>query len=82
MQTEKDRTVLVLGGTSELGFATARVYADSGGNVVLAARDVEAARRNAADLATRYGTPVSVHGLDILNYEDFKVVPGLVALRP
>ena len=71
MQTD-GRTVLILGGTSEIGFAAARIYAKSGWNVLLAARDLEAARRNAADLTTRYATSVSVHGLDILSYQDFQ----------
>ncbi|KAA2234970.1 SDR family oxidoreductase [Salinarimonas soli] len=61
------KTVLVVGGTSDIGHATAKAYAGAGWRVVLAARNEAGARRNAEDLATRSGGPVEVRALDVLD---------------
>jgi decaprenylphospho-beta-D-erythro-pentofuranosid-2-ulose 2-reductase len=75
------KTVLVLGGTSDIGRATALRYAEAGWRVLLAARNPEAARRNADDIGTRTGAPVEVHGLDVLETERLPAfVDGLDAL--
>ncbi|MEM6341171.1 MAG: SDR family oxidoreductase [Pseudomonadota bacterium] len=75
------RHLLLLGGTSDIGRAVARHYADNGWQVTLAARDVEAASRNAADINTRQpDAGVAVEGLDILETESF--VSFLDALHP
>ncbi len=68
--TVNAKTVLVIGGTSDIGRATARSYADAGWRVVLSARDPGAAQRNADDLAAR-GADVSVRALDILDTPSF-----------
>jgi len=60
------KTLLLAGGTSDIGRETALHYAQAGWRVLLAARDVEAARRNADDIAARTNTQVSVHRLDVL----------------
>lgn len=60
-------TVLVVGGTSDIGRAIARRYAEAGWSVVLSVRDAQAAGRDVADLATRTGASVSVRELDILD---------------
>ena len=59
--------VIILGGTSDIGFATARHYAANGWSVCLAARDQAAAQRNADDIAARSGTDVRVMRVDILD---------------
>lgn len=64
MQTQK--TLLLVGGTSDIGRATVLRYAGAGWRVLLAARNVEAAQRNADDAAARTGVPVTVHRLDVL----------------
>jgi decaprenylphospho-beta-D-erythro-pentofuranosid-2-ulose 2-reductase len=69
MQTAK--TLLLLGGTSDIGRATAQRYAETGWRILLAARDVEAAQRNAADIATRTGASVSVHRFEVLEADGF-----------
>lgn len=63
------RTMLVVGGSSDIGHATALRYAKDGWRILLAARDLEAARRNADDIATRAKVDVSVHALDALQTE-------------
>jgi short-subunit dehydrogenase len=67
MQAQK--TVLVVGGTSDIGRAAALHYAQAGWRVLLAARDQEGARRNAQDIAARTGVEVEVLGIDILETE-------------
>lgn len=79
MQTQ--RTVLVVGGTSDIGRAAALHYAQAGWRVLLAARDQEGARRNAQDIATRTGAEVAVLGIDILETDRLQAfVDGLPTL--
>ncbi len=75
------KTLLLVGGTSDIGRATALHYAQAGWRVLLAARNEEEARRNADDIAARTGAEVTTHRLDILeagNFEGF--VDGLPQL--
>jgi NAD(P)-dependent dehydrogenase (short-subunit alcohol dehydrogenase family) len=60
------KTLLLVGGTSDIGRATALCYAQAGWRVLLAARNEEEARRNADDIAARTGTEVTTHRLDVL----------------
>jgi NAD(P)-dependent dehydrogenase (short-subunit alcohol dehydrogenase family) len=60
------KSVLVVGGSSDIGHATGLRYAQAGWQVALAARDVETARRNADDIKARSGSDVPVHALDVL----------------
>jgi decaprenylphospho-beta-D-erythro-pentofuranosid-2-ulose 2-reductase len=71
MQTGK--TLLLVGGTSDIGRATALRYAAAGWRVLLAARNPDAAQRNADDATARTGVAVTVHHLDVLD------TAGLVA---
>lgn len=81
MSAGTTNTVLILGGTSDIGYAVARAYAGAGWKVVLAARDVAGAERNAADLVTRHGAEVEVRALDILDTATFPdFIDGLPAL--
>jgi 3-oxoacyl-[acyl-carrier protein] reductase len=49
----RDRTYLVTGGSTGLGFATARCLVDEGANVVLVARDEQGLERSVAQLGDR-----------------------------
>jgi NAD(P)-dependent dehydrogenase (short-subunit alcohol dehydrogenase family) len=60
------KSVLVIGGSSDIGHATALRYAQAGWQVALAARDTAAAQRNADDVKARTGADVPVHALDVL----------------
>jgi len=66
------RTLLLVGGTSDIGRATALCYAQAGWRVLLAARREDEARRNADDIAVRTRADVTVHRLDILETSSFK----------
>lgn len=65
------KTLLLIGGTSDIGRATALRYAQEGWRVMLAARNEQEAHRNAEDIAARTGAEVTTHRLDILETESF-----------
>ena len=73
------KSILVIGGSSDIGHATALRYAKAGWNVLLAARDLDAAQRNADDVATRTGVETSIHAVDVLQTEK---LAGFVAGLP
>lgn len=68
--SEAQKTMLLLGGTSDIGRAVAAQYAAHGWNIVLTARDTNAGERNAADLRVRYNANVRVLKFDLLRPED------------
>lgn len=70
MQTAT-KSLLVLGGTSDLGRAAALAYAKLGWSVTLAGRDEAALAREAADLSTRIGRGVETRRLDVLATDSF-----------
>jgi decaprenylphospho-beta-D-erythro-pentofuranosid-2-ulose 2-reductase len=61
------RTMLLLGATSDIGRATALHYAQAGWRVIVAGRKIEAARRNAQDISTRTGSAIEAKELDVLD---------------
>jgi short-subunit dehydrogenase len=79
--TAPDKTLLVLGGTSDIGRATAIQFAEHGWTVQLAGRDEEALRREADDIAVRTGAKASTHLFDALDTGAFAAfVDGLPVL--
>jgi NAD(P)-dependent dehydrogenase (short-subunit alcohol dehydrogenase family) len=75
------KTVLVVGGSSDIGRATALRYAEAGWQVWIAARDVATAQRNADDIKTRTGIEPAVHRLDVLQTDELaNFVTALPAL--
>ncbi|MFK4386747.1 SDR family oxidoreductase [Bradyrhizobium sp. USDA 223] len=75
------KSVLVLGGSSDIGRATAHAFANAGYDVALAGRDVAALEPDAADLRARYNVEVGVHTFDVLDTASFEgFVAGLPAL--
>ncbi|SLN65166.1 putative oxidoreductase [Roseivivax jejudonensis] len=74
------KSVLVVGGTSDIGRAVASAYAARGWHVTLAARDAEAAAREAADLNARHDTSrIETRTIDILDTDAF---PGFLDALP
>jgi short-subunit dehydrogenase len=65
------KSVLVLGGSSDIGRAAARAFAKAGYDVALAGRDVAALEPDAADLRARYNVEVGLHSLDVLDTASF-----------
>lgn len=70
--TSVAQTMLILGGTSDIGRATARAFASNGWNVMLAGRDVDALEREADDLRARSGVAAVSHRFDILDTASFE----------
>lgn len=68
---EKPPTLLVIGGGSDIGRATAAVFARHGWTVRLAGRNEAALTREADDIAVRTGGIVTVHPLDVLATDSF-----------
>jgi decaprenylphospho-beta-D-erythro-pentofuranosid-2-ulose 2-reductase len=67
--TETDKTLLLIGATSDIGRAIAARYAQAGWSLILTARTLADAEREARDLATRYAVPVRSEVLDLLDLE-------------
>ncbi|AMA54903.1 SDR family oxidoreductase [Bradyrhizobium sp. CCGE-LA001] len=75
------KSAIVLGGSSDIGRATARAFAKAGYDVALAGRDVAALEPDAADLRARYNVEVGLHKFDVLDTASFDgFVAGLPAL--
>ena len=70
------KTLLVLGGTSDVGRATALAFASKGWSIQLAGRDLNALRREADDIAARADVAVTTHGFDVLATSSFAVFVG------
>lgn len=61
--------VLIIGATSAIAEATARVYAARGAALFLVGRDLERLNAIAADLAVRGAAKTATHALDVNAYE-------------
>jgi decaprenylphospho-beta-D-erythro-pentofuranosid-2-ulose 2-reductase len=70
--TAKQKTALIVGGSSDIGRAIAGVYAENGWSLILAARDGDACRRAARDLAVRYEVEAVCTDLDIRDVAAFE----------
>lgn len=71
VQTKPSQVLLVLGGASDIGRATATAFAAKGWRVQLAGRDLPTLQREADDISARTGASVSVHQFDVLNLASF-----------
>ena len=67
MNTER-KPVLILGATSDIGFALARRFAAAGHPVQLAARSPQRLEAFASDLQVRYNTACTLHDFDAADY--------------
>jgi decaprenylphospho-beta-D-erythro-pentofuranosid-2-ulose 2-reductase len=70
--SEHTKSLLVLGGSSDIGRATALHFAKKGWCIFLAGRDLEALRREADDIGARTGATVSIRAIDILDETSFE----------
>jgi NAD(P)-dependent dehydrogenase (short-subunit alcohol dehydrogenase family) len=75
-------SVLVIGGSSGIGRATAMTYAARGWKVVLAGRNVAECELNADDIAVRTGLRPDVLELDILRTDQFAAFVDALPVLP
>jgi NAD(P)-dependent dehydrogenase (short-subunit alcohol dehydrogenase family) len=80
--TDKPKTMLLIGATSDIGLAVARAYAAAGWRVLVVARDPAAAARNAGDIATRSGAPAAVFALDVTAPGTFAAFAAALPVLP
>ncbi|WP_407115855.1 SDR family oxidoreductase [Bradyrhizobium sp. LMG 9283] len=76
------KTVLVLGGSSDIGRAAARAFAKAGYDVGLAGRDLGVLEPDAADLRARYNVEVGLHKFDVLDTGSFDGFVASLATLP
>jgi len=62
-------TVLILGATSDIGFAIARKFASEKYSVQLAARNINQLKTFQSDIEIRYNVTCSLHSFDAANFE-------------
>lgn len=75
------KIVLILGGSSDIGRATARAFAKASWDVQLAGRDAAALEPDVSDLRARNSVNASTHHFDVLDTASFDgFVAGLPAL--
>ena len=60
------KSILILGGTSDIGMATAHYFASKGYDIKLAARDSKKLESNIADFKIRYDSKVTIYEFDVL----------------
>ena len=77
-----DKFVVILGGSSDIGRATARRFATAGWRVALAGRDPDALQREADDVATRSGASVATHSFNILESGGFESFVSALGVLP
>jgi short-subunit dehydrogenase len=65
--TDPGNTLLIIGGSSDIGHATALAFARSGWNIQLAGRGPASLMRNAKDIEVRTSRTVTVHEFDALD---------------
>ncbi len=75
-------TVLILGATSDIGFAIAKRFATDKYDVQLAARKPEQLQAFQSDIEIRYGVKCSAHSFDALKFETHQVFYDSLSTKP
>lgn len=73
-------TILILGATSDIGFAIAKKFASEKYAIQLAARNMHQLKTFQSDIEIRYGVPCSIHAFDAINFESHQ--PFYSSLTP
>jgi short-subunit dehydrogenase len=79
---ENTKSLLVLGGSSDMGRASALRFAQAGWRIFLAGRNLEALQREADDIAARSGAEVSTYAIDILDAGSFEHFADSLPVSP
>ncbi len=78
MESIKNKIVLITGASSGFGEACARLFAENGAKLILAARRDEKLKSIAAELTGKYGVEIHTLKLDVRNSSDVKnAIEGL-----
>ncbi len=80
--TPTGKTLLLIGATSDIGRAIAGRYAKAGWSLVLAARTLADAEREARDMTTRFAVPVRPVVLDVLDMDQLRSFPATLDPAP
>ena len=75
-------TVLILGATSDIGFAIAKKFASEKYAIQLAARNVDQLKTFQSDIEIRYGVPCTVHTVDAENFESHQSFYNSLSPKP
>jgi len=81
----KKKTILVLGGKSDIGLAAAYYFAKFNYNIQLAARNINDLKMISSDISIRYNVDVSLYEFDVIKknlYKEFlnslSIIPDIV----
>lgn len=74
--------VLILGATSDVGYAVAKKFASEKYDVQLAARNAEAVRPLQSDIHIRYNVGCTVHSFDALDFGSHRLFYQSLPVRP
>jgi decaprenylphospho-beta-D-erythro-pentofuranosid-2-ulose 2-reductase len=75
-------TVLILGATSDMGYAIAKKFAAEGYDVQLTARKPEQLHAFQSDLQIRYGRKCSIHAFDVLDFTSHAAFYNSLSPKP
>jgi decaprenylphospho-beta-D-erythro-pentofuranosid-2-ulose 2-reductase len=75
-------TVLILGATSDIGFAIAKKFATEKYNVQLAGRNIDQLKPLQSDIEIRYGISCSIHSFDAMKFETHQSFYNALSPKP
>jgi len=75
-------TVLILGATSDIGFAIAKKFASQKYAIQLAARKVDQLKTFQSDIEIRYGVDCTIHSVDAENFESHQIFYNSLSPKP
>src|SRR4051812_24726357 len=76
------QTVLILGATSDIGYAIATTFASEKYAVQLAGRNTSQLLPLQSDLSIRYGVPCSIHAFDVTDLQSHAVFYASLSVKP
>ncbi len=75
-------TVLIIGATSDIGFATAKKFAANGFNIQLAGRETSILEPMCSDIAIRYNVICTTHKFDVTLFDTHEQFFHSLATKP
>lgn len=75
-------TILILGATSDIGYAIARKFASEGYSTQLAARNTAQLEPMKSDLEVRYGFPCTLHRFDAMDFASHQQFYNSLEVKP